>query len=70
MDKEEIILGIVTDLADTVKCMDEKLDAALLREAGREGEKKAERRFVAGLTTLISLLIGAGTLIACMYSVG
>lgn len=45
------------ELIDWLKGMDEKVDSMLLREAGREGEKREHRNMSARIASVVSLIV-------------
>ena len=55
------------EVIESLKSMDEKVDAILIREAGREGEKREHRNMSARISGAVSLVV-AGVISAVVNS--
>jgi hypothetical protein len=56
MNRED---SVHTEILNCIQSLDLKLDGLLLREAGREGEKREQRSISAKVSGLVSLIVAA-----------
>jgi hypothetical protein len=63
----EALASQLTEMNVWLSSLDDKMDAAAIREATRTGEANATKRFAGYISTLISLAIGALSLALGLY---